>query len=143
MPNYPYDEPEIEPDDIIIRRINPSQHVIFDSNRGCDRISTKAYTPSSEQYGGMSVDIESLILSASLIPQNFVTNPIFTGAVYFSAQIIRSFGLRIGYDPIPGNPYHGEVWGPAEKPNKFTGSQKVRLAESASWYVAIPNVQLK
>ena len=49
----PYDEPEIEADRSIIRRINPVQHVIRDDNRNCRRISSKAFKPSSGVNAGM------------------------------------------------------------------------------------------
>ena len=68
----------------------------------------------------MSVDVEALIVSAGFIPQNYVTTPVFTGSVFFTAAAIRDQGLRIGYDPIPENKFHGEVWGPASKPNTKT-----------------------
>jgi len=42
----------------------------------------------------------------------------------------------VGFDPLPENPYHGEVWG------KFTKAQQRRLQQLAVWFVAIPGVKL-
>jgi hypothetical protein len=137
----PYDENGIGAADIIIRRINPAEHVVPDQNRNCNRISSKAYSPSSGQNGGMSIDVEALIRKAGLQPQIFVTTPVFTGSVAFEASSIRSLGLWVGYEPLTLNPYHGEVWG-AVRHTKFTRSQKSGLASSANWYVQIPNVSL-
>jgi hypothetical protein len=137
----PYDEIGISADDVIIRRINPSEHVIPDQNRNCLRISSKAYSPSSGQNGGMSVDVEALIASAGHNPQTYVTTPVFTGSVTFNALQIRTLGLWIGYDPLATNPYHGEVWG-AVRHNRFTKTQKSGLANAAQWYVQLPNVEL-
>ena len=134
MVTAPYDEPVIKPDDLIIRRINPEYHLVPDSNRQCDRISSKAYSPSSGLDSGLSVDIESLIVAAGLQPQQYVVNPIFTGAVVFAAKDIRSLGLWIGYEPLAGNPHHGEIWGPTpSRHHKFTRTQKDGLAAAASW----------
>lgn len=124
----PYDEDEISPDQTIIRRINPVQHVVRDDNRGCSRISTKAFSPSSGENGGMSVDIEAQIVQANLDPREYVTTPVFTGAVSFVAGAVRALNLRIGYDPIDENPYHGEVWG-NPRPNRFKKFTKKGIAQ--------------
>lgn len=138
----PYDEEGIGPDDTIIRRINRDQHVIWDHNRNCYRIASKAYKPSSDLDGGMSVDIEALIIAAEKDPVVYVTTPVFIGSVAFSAAKIRELQLRVGYDPVPQNPYHGEVWGRPERPSRFTGTQVRGLALAARWYVEIEDVEL-
>lgn len=140
----PYDEPAIGAGDLIIRRINPQYYVIFDNNRNCHRISSKAYSPSSGPDAGMSIDIEKLIVAAGHQPQQYVVDPVFTGAVVFPASAIRSLGLWIGYEPVHGNPYHGEVWGSAfARHNKFTKAQKDGLAAAAAWYVPLADVALQ
>lgn len=143
----PYDEPRISVNDTIIRRINPEQHVVPDDNRNCYRISSKAYSTSSGPTGGMSVDVEALIVADDIDPQQWVTTPVFTGSVAFDSNAIRALNLWIGYDPIrdapgqPDNPYHGEVWSATGAAN-FTRGQKNGLARAARWYVTIPNVEL-
>jgi hypothetical protein len=137
----PYDEKKIKPEEVIIRRINPVQHVVWDENRGCNRISSKAFSPSSGENGGMSVDIEDLILEGGHNPKQYVTTPIFTGSVAFSADNVRNLGLRIGYDPIQENPYHGEVWG-SPRANRFSNPQKKGLLAASEWYVEIEGVSL-
>ncbi|WP_300395131.1 hypothetical protein [Henriciella sp.] len=138
----PYDENEIEADDIIIRRIDPNEHIVPDDNTGGERISSKAFSASSGDEGGMSVDVEKLIVADGVEPMDFVTTPRFTGSVYFIAESIRERELMIGYEPIEGNPYHGEVW---RSPNggRFTRAQKKALRETAEWYVELPGVALK
>jgi hypothetical protein len=138
----PYDENDISPDQTIIRRINPVQHIVRDDNRGCNRVSSKAFSPSSGKNGGMSVDIETKIVEAELDPQKYVTTPIFTGSVSFLASAARALGLWIGYEPIPETPYHGEVWG-TPKPNRFRKSQKNRLHGACDWYVPLEGVEIK
>lgn len=144
----PYDEKSIGGDDRIIRRIDPVQHIVPDSNRGGSRISSKAFQPSSGPAGGMSVDLEALMLEADVIPRDFVTTPRFRGSVSFTARVARDLGLRVGYDPITGgagvepNPYHGEVWGSSARPNSFSNGQKKGLQRASGWYVQLPDVSI-
>ena len=135
----PYDENQINAADTIIRRVDPVQHIVPDHNLKCQRVSSKLFSPSSERNGGMSVDIEGLIDEAGLNARNYVTTPKYTGSVAFNAGAARAVALRIGYDPIPGNPYHGEVWG-QDRPNRFKSYQKRELANASKWYVEIPGV---
>lgn len=143
MAAEPYDEDDIDPEDFVIRRVNPDQHVVQDDNTGRLRTSSKLFTPSSGTNGGMSVDILKLIEEANLNPQEYVTTPVFTGSVCFSAQDARALGLRVGYDPLEENPYHGEVWGPADRPQRFTKGEKRALARASEWFVEIPDVDIK
>lgn len=142
MSTKPYDEKNILADDRIIRRINPVQHVIRDDNRGCERISSKAFKPSSGENSGMSVDIEASIIAAGYNPQQWVTTPIFTGSVYFLAHAVRALNLWVGYDPVPRNPHHGEVWGNSS-PSRFTGTQRKGLHKAAEWYVPLNGVEIR
>jgi hypothetical protein len=95
----------------------------------------------------MSVDIEQLILAAGIDPRTFVTNPVFTASVSFTASDIRALGLLVGYEPLAGtdvlaaNPYHGEVWDNTPR-KSFTDAQKRGLAEYATWYVQLPDTDL-
>ncbi len=95
----------------------------------------------------MSVDIENLIVAAGQNPQTYVTTPVFTGSVAFSAGEVRALDLWIGYEPIVGvtnvanNPHHGEVWATTER-KSFSEGQKSGLARAARWYVELPDVDL-
>lgn len=137
----PYDEPEILADDAIIRRIDPSQHVVFDENANCNRVSTKAFSPSSGPNEGMSVDLERLISAAGLDAQKFVTTPKYIGSVVFNTGSARAAELLVGYDPLPENPYHGQVWG-QNRPNRFSRTQKTALMEASEWFVELPGVEI-
>jgi len=89
----------------------------------------------------MSVDLEANIIAANLDPKEYVTTPIFTGSVSFLAGAARGLNLWVGYDPIPDNPYHGEVWG-NPRPNRFSGSQKKGLHNACEWYVPLVGVEI-
>ncbi|MEZ5537661.1 MAG: hypothetical protein R3F02_18835 [Thiolinea sp.] len=140
MSIQPYDEDRIKPEDLIIRRVNPNYHIVWDENRQCNRISSKLISPSSTGSKGMSVDIEALIVAADIDPKHFVTTPVYTGSVAFPARVVRDLGLMVGYEPIPGNPYHGEVW--SSPCGKFSRRQKKGLCSSSKWYVKLAGVDL-
>lgn len=145
----PYDEQEIENDDVIIRRIDPQQHVVWDHDRECKRVSTKAFQASTKLNSGMSVDVEELVQRDGIDPREWVTSPRFRGSVFFLTEVVRNLGLRVGYEPIEedgtveANPYHGEVWGPEEKPYKFTQSQQKKIHAAVEWYVELDGVAIK
>ena len=145
----PYDEDDISDEDGVIRRVNPEHHIVPDENTGAYRTSSKLFTPSSGDGDGMSVDIFKLIEAAEIDAKEFVTTPVFTGSVIFSAGAAREKGLRIGYDPITGvagiedNPFHGEVWGGEARPNRFSKGQKKALAAASRWFVELEGVEIK
>jgi hypothetical protein len=57
------------------------------------------------------------------------------GSVYFTAGVLRENRLLVGFDPLPNNPYHGEIWG-------ITRPQKKKLPHLCHWFVQIENVEL-
>ena len=137
----PHDHEEISNDDVLVRRVNPAQHVVQDNNKGCKRLSSKLFQPSSIENGGMSVDIKSLIEATGARPDEYVTTPIFHGAVEFSVSVARNNNLLVGYDPLPDNQCHGEVWG-NNRPNRFSGGQTKALQRNCSWLVKLEGVDL-
>ena len=82
----------------------------------------------------MSVDFESLIAADGHDARGYVTTPVWCGSVRFEAGSIRRLGLLVGCDPIPDNPYHGEVWGISTK------AHQKQLQAIASWFVEIAGV---
>lgn len=145
----PYDEHDISNDDVLIRRIDPTQHLSWDDDRQCSRVSTKAFQASKKSRSGMSIDVEKLIQKDGIDPLKWVTTPRFRGLVWFLAGLVRNLGLRVGYEPVVGdgaveaNPYHGEIWGPAEKPYKITQSQQKQIHAAVEWYVELENVAIR
>jgi hypothetical protein len=130
----PYDCDDIDGIDVVIRRISEEQMV--PDGKGGRRVSSMAFKKSSGPNGGMSVDIEKLIVEADIRPKEYVTTPRWMGSVRFSAKTLRDEGFMIGWDPKDHNPYHGEVWG------SFTPSKVKRLQQLAAWYVPIEGVHL-
>lgn len=144
----PHDHDGIGAGDTIIRRIS-SEWVVRGKN-GKPRLSSLAFKPSSGPNGGMSIDLEVLILEDELSPREHVTTPRWTGSIWWPARTIRAQNLMVGFEPLeedpphPPNPYHGEVWSKVVKGNKrpFTSSQQDDLRKTADWYVAIDGVAI-
>ncbi|UIY25900.1 hypothetical protein LZK76_10915 [Rhizobium leguminosarum] len=135
----PHDHEEIANDDLLIRRIDPKQHVVPDENLNCRRLSSKAFQPSSHEGGGMSVDIQKLIESEGLDPAIYTTSPKYLGSIRFTAGAARAANLLVGYDPLPENPHHGEVWG-ENRPNRFSRTQQKAICAASTWLVSVPGV---
>ncbi|WP_207210874.1 hypothetical protein [Lichenibacterium minor] len=127
----PHDHDEITNESGVIRRI--SDHYLTPGPDGKRQISTMALQKSSGANGGMSVDLEQSILAAGDDVVTHVTSPQFLGSVKFVTGDLRQEELLVGYDPLPDNIHHGEVWG-----NLSKGKQR-RLLKKAEWCVEIPN----
>lgn len=126
----PHDDAGIGADDGVIRRVSP-QLVVDDPKIGGKRLSTMAFQASTGPNGGLSIDLQRLIEEAGLDAKKFVLSPPWIGAVRFAAGALRSEGLKIGCDPIPNNPYHGQAWG------DFTKKLRKRLLVLAEWFVPL------
>lgn len=121
-----HDDPDILDDDGLIRYIHPSQ-VIKDKHRGCKRLSSGAFSPSSTPPHGMSVDLERPMVEAE--SDNLAKLPDTDyGAVRLIAGDMRELNHKVGSNPMPNNPYHGEVWdiGPGKAARR-------RISEKAVW----------
>ncbi len=124
---FPYDDPDIRSDDGLIRHINPDYHLVPDQNTGELRLSTGAFSGSTNPPRGMSVDLERPMREAGLDSLAMLPNSDF-GAVRLIAGEIRELGHQVGRNPRPRNPYHGEVWGIGRG-----RTAKKRVMEKAVW----------
>jgi hypothetical protein len=89
----------------------------------------------------MSIDVESFMLSDGVDPREHCTTPRFVGSLAFQVASFRSRNCQVGYDPLPENPYHGNVWDTAGK-HKFSRSIQRALLKEATWLVPLPNVAI-
>jgi hypothetical protein len=105
----PHDHPEILSEHHVIRHTTP-QDLHTDLQTGLGRISSGAYSESSDINGGMSVDIEDWMIAAGLPPLHYVSDATH-GAVRLNVGELRAKGFQVGWDPLPENPHHGAVWG--------------------------------
>ena len=131
----PHDHDEILANDRVIRRVS-IEWTVHDPKIGGKRWSTQAFRKSSGPNGGMSIDLKRQIEDAGLDVAAFVANPRWTGSVTLPVDELRAEGFQVGYDPLPTNLYHGEVWG------QFTRSQQKKLLVLSQWLVPLPDVIL-
>lgn len=85
----------------------------------------------------MSIDIETLMAEHGVDPAQLVDGSIYAGAVRFVVGALRERGLKVGYDPLPDNVCHGEVWG------RFSQGDRNHLRRIAEWVVPIDGVDLR
>jgi hypothetical protein len=104
----PHDHAEILPEHHVIRHTTPND--LHTEHTGLRRISSGAYSESSDVHGGMSVDIEEWMAADGLDPLHYLTDPSH-GAVRLSVGELRAAGFQVGWDQQAGNPHHGSVWG--------------------------------
>ena len=131
----PHDNAGISAGHGIIRRIS-EQQLVLDEKIGQRRISSLAFKASKGPLGGMSVDLEQSIVDAGLEPKRYVTSPRWIGSIRFLAGALRADDYHVGFDPLPTNPHHGEVWG------EFGRDNRRRLRKICHWYVPIDNAQI-
>lgn len=131
----PHDHLEILNTDGIIRRVSP-HHIVDDPKAvGGRRVSSALFKESSQPPGGMSIDLRRCIEEDGLDAAVYVTVEPHIAAVMLLASDFRTLGLQVGYDPLPKNLYHGEVWGNFSMPCRRT------LCQSCSWLVPVPGIK--
>jgi hypothetical protein len=82
----------------------------------------------------MSVDLLEPMLNNGL-PMSGRRTPIHEAVVKLKVGGLRSLGLKVGKDPVPGsNPYHTAVWG-------VTKRNKGAICELAEWIDKPPDVK--
>ena len=84
----------------------------------------------------MSVDLQKQIEESGQDAKAYVTTPRWTGSLLFETGSLRDEGFMVGFDPLPENPHHGEVWGTFSKP------KQKRLREICQWFVPIEGVAI-
>jgi len=123
----PHNDPDIRDSDGLIRYINPDYHLVPDPKVGGLRLSTAAFSESNKPPGGMSVDLERLMIEDGLDSLSRLPTTDF-GAVRFEARILRDNGHMVGSDALPENPYHASVWHPSKGKR-----QKERMMGWITW----------
>ena len=131
----PHDNDGIQAEDGIIRRVSDRQ-VVIDDKTGGRRLSSMAFKASSGARAGMSVDLQKQIEEAGHDARIYVTSPRWVGSLRFEAGALRGEGFKVGFNPLPENPHHGEVWGTFSKP-----TQK-RLRALCQWFVPLDGVSI-
>ena len=130
----PHDDFAIDPASWLIRHI-PEYHIVPDENLGGRRISSGAFSHTSDDPDfGMSVDIGQLLDELGLSQDAMV--PLGMGAVRLQVGAVRALALRVGSDPMPDNVAHGQVWG--VKDSKRSKLHKI----VDDWVTTLENVSI-
>ena len=109
---------ELLADRHFIRTIQSPSHVVRDASTGLYRISSKAFSPSSEDKT-LSGDLEQLLLADGLHATSL--KPALSRVVgSFALKIgqLRDQNLGVSHDPMWDNWYHGAITGITTKRHK-------------------------
>jgi hypothetical protein len=118
----PVDDPAIENEDRLLRRIHPN-HIVPDDIGGY-RVSRAAFGDSQ-----LSIDIHSILLAAGLNENECVRAYDGYGLVSITAGLARQQQQLVYKDPTPQNPAHGIVEG------KKTGVVKKAFVGQCQWVI--------
>lgn len=112
----PADDPTIENDERLLRRIHPEQ-IVADDKSGGYRVSSAAFNAVH-----MSVDLHSSLIAAGRDVTSCVRAHEGFGLVAITAGLAREKGQAVYKEPVEGNDAHGIVEGkkPPSVKNAFT-----------------------
>ena len=102
-----HDDPVTIPSEwALIRHIHPEQW-----HQDGQRPQSIAFSFSRGGSHSMSVDVERPMLVAGLASTHYAFLA-GKGAVRITARKARELGMRVGPEPVDGNPHHGGIWEP-------------------------------
>jgi hypothetical protein len=132
----------------MIRGVSHKRHVVWDSNRGCNRLSSALFRCSAKRQGYLSFDSEHCLLSRGEDPPTYIHGSEWDGAVVITVEHFRSFDpaqndndrWKIGMVPLdeeePPKPCHGAVWG------TISEGKANEIRRAVGWLVELPGVVL-
>ena len=131
-----HDHPELHGKYRVFRKV--FQNHLHANRDGSSRLSSQFYKPSTTGTCGLSVDLEQLLVQDGEDVDDFFKDGDCLGVVSFPVEEVRQNDFLVGYEPIPTDIYHGEVWQPQLKRNTFAK----QIKEYASWFIPIEGVSL-
>ena len=123
------DDLSIKNDGHLWRRIPPNPpFLIHDKNRNCKRLSSAAF---EDHRNGtpMSVAIAQIAEKHNRGSKDVLKDHAGYGLAGLVVKKIREYNLGICKRPLPGQPEHGEVFGPKSR------SVRKKLALTAFWVI--------
>lgn len=117
----PHDHDQIQDEDIMLRGI-PEQW-IKPTPDGGRRISSGAFQPSDDKYGGLSLGAKKVLECLERTTEEWSAGR-FSAVVCFPAGMLRNAGVQIGWDPLDTDPAHCNAWDKSGKP--FPRRQSLR-----------------
>jgi hypothetical protein len=132
-----HDDPVIVPSGwTLLRHVHPEQWAWNEVTQSY-RPQSNAFMFSAEDSRSMSVDIEPPMLDAGLASTHYAFM-VGKGVVRITAAQGRQLGLRVGPEPIQGNPHHGGIWEPNPEVPKNQLDKHRRTLSCAAELVALP-----
>lgn len=144
----PHDHPDLQGARRMIRGVNKAMHVVWDANKGCDRLSSALFRCSPKRQGYLSFDSEHCLVARGEDPADYIDRSEWDGAVIITVEHFRSFDpaqndndrWKIGMVPLndeePPKPCHGAVWG------SISEGRANSIRRAVAWLVELPGVVL-
>lgn len=133
----PHDDPTTMPNNWPLLRHVHREQWTRDERTGLPRPQSIAFTFSTEGSCSMSVDIEKPMLDDRLLPTHYAFLA-GKGVVRVTAEKARELQMRVGPEPIPGNPHHGGIWQPNPAISSNQLDKRRRELSRSAVLVALP-----
>lgn len=109
----PHDHEDIRYEDIIVKRVT-EHHVTRDDEGNIRKLNSNLFSRSSsdrDKYRGSSIDILKLIEELGIsVEEHIAETPKLIGYAFLQAGAVRDLGGKVGYQPLPENVAHGNIW---------------------------------
>ncbi len=126
----PHDHEQIQDEDFMLRGI-PEQQIVSTPDGG-RRISSGAFSRSSDTYGGLSLGAKKVLECLEKTTEEWAAGR-FSAVVCFPAGMLRKAGVQIGWDPLDEDPAHCNAWGASGEPFPRKQSLRKDLATKTKW----------
>ena len=116
-------------DDSALWRRNPPQWAVRDDNEGGWRVTSAAFSDSSDK-SPLSVWLAEVVVASGRGPLDILARFEGHSLATFTAGAVRELGQGVARTPTPKEPAHASVFG------RKTDAVRRKLARAARWVVA-------
>lgn len=128
------DDPSVPNDSRLFRRIPAdSNHIVWDNNLECWRISSQAFRNLSKNPPAFSVNLECVLDEMGEAVDAVFPNTDRYGLVALPARLVRQHNQVIEKVPEPDDPSHGHVVGEKRKPLMKAFAAAVQNGDKIEW----------
>lgn len=143
----PHDDPDLQGEARMLRGIS-KQHIVYDANYGCQRLSSAVFRNKPNRQGYLSFNSQRCIESRGEDPIRYMMGGAWLGVVSMTVAQFRTYdpaeqpadAWKIGMVPLldeqPPDPCHGAVWG------SISESKANHIRRAVDWLVEVPDVVL-
>lgn len=124
------------------------QHIVFDANHNCQRLSSALFRNNPRRQGYLSFNSQRCVEARGEDPSGYMRSRGWIGVVSMSVAHFRTFDpaeqaadrWKIGMVPLleeqPPDPCHGAVWG------TISEGRANHIRRAVNWFVEVPGVTL-